>query len=163
MLTVIFFEETAICNIIQAGTKGALGAGFGQLEMSSTPREFFAWLGMPTDYREVAKQMLADKDLAIKVHCKYFQWLVNERGKGLDGCLSAQVGSHTEYIDLFKVGATLFENAWKTGDRSACIMALNHARSKSPKHNNIPEHLFAEFWEFILPSSWVKGGLAKAG
>src|SRR5262249_9306667 len=53
MIAVIFFEETGFCNIGQAQTSGSLGVGFGQLEVSNPDKkDFYAWLGLPTDYKQ---------------------------------------------------------------------------------------------------------------
>ena len=159
MLLVIFFEETAWCNITQAGTKGSLGVGFGQLEVSNPEKaDFYEWMGLGRDYRPVAGMMRADNNFAVKVHCGYFQWLTDEMGKDIDGCLSAQVGSHTEYKDLFKKGADMLEDAWNANDRDAYITALNHARWKSSKKNGIPVNLFGDFYDFILPETWFTLG-----
>ncbi len=160
MILVIFFEETMFCNVKQAGTQGRLGVGFGQLEVSNKEKkEFYSWMGLPTNYQAVAEQMLDDSDLAVKVHCKYFQYLNTVKHKGLDGCLSAQVGSHGTYIPLFKKGAGDLEKAFNANDRKGCINALNYARANSAKGNNTPEHLFKDFWEFILPDEWFTSGL----
>jgi len=159
MIAVIFFEETGFCNIAQAQTSGSLGVGFGQLEVSNPDKkDFYAWLGLPTDYKQVSAMMLADKNLAVKVHCKYFQYLTSECNKSLDGCLSAQVGDHVEYKSLFRQGAALLEQAWNDNDRAGYIRALNHARANSPKKNSIPEKLFPDYWQYILPDTWFTLG-----
>lgn len=153
MILVIFFEETGFCNIKQAQTSGSLGVGFGQMEISNPEKkDFFVWAGLPSDYKQVAQLMLGDTDFAVKVHCQYFQYLTSERGLSLEGCLSAQVGSHTQYKSLFRKGAQMLEAAYNSNDRPGCIAALNYARSKG-KSNGIPESLFPEFWQFILPDS----------
>lgn len=158
-ILVIFFEETGFCNIKQAQTSGGLGIGFGQMEISNPEKKaFFSWMGLPTDYHSVAQMMLADPDLAIKVHCKYFQYLTSVMNKSGDGCLGAQVGSHTSYIPLFKEGARMLEDAFNTDDRPGYIAALNYARFKSAKKNGIAEAYFPDFWKFILPDDWFSLG-----
>ena len=153
MILVIFFEETGFCNIKQAHAKGGLGIGFGQLEISNPEkRDFFEWAGLPSNYQAVAMLMLGDTDFAVKVHCQYFQYLTSQRGLSLDGCLSAQVGWHTEYKLLFRQGADMLKTTYVANDRPGCIAALNYSRAKG-KCNNIPESLFPEFWQFILPDS----------
>lgn len=159
MIAVIFFEETGFCNIPQADTPAGFGVGFGQLEVRNPEKkEFYAWLGLPTDYKQVAQMMLGDKDFSVKVHCKYFQFLSTVKGLGLDGCLGAQVGKHTVYKDLFKEGAAKLEKAFKENKRAAYIEALNHAPSNSPKKNGISEKFFPEYWQFTLPESWFAMG-----
>ena len=159
MILVIFFEETAFCNISQAQTSGGLGTGFGQLEVSNPEKkDFYAWLGLPTDYRQVSQMMLADKDRSVLVHCKYFQYLTSVKYFGLEGCLGAQVGSHISYKALFRQGAQMLEQAFNENDRNGYIRALNFARSNSTKKNGIPESYFPQFWEFILPDSWFELG-----
>ncbi|MFN8178314.1 MAG: hypothetical protein U0167_10305 [bacterium] len=154
-IAVIFFEETAFCNIRQAQTKGSLGMGFGQLEVSNPEKkEFYAWAGLPTDYRQVADLMLASKDVAVRVHCQYFQYLTSVKNKALEGCLDAQVGSHRAYKQLFRDGAKLLDTAIEKDDRAGAIRALNHARTNSPKQNGISEKFFPDFWQFILPDGW---------
>ena len=160
MILVIFFEETAFCDISQLGTSGSLGCGFGQIEMSNPDKvPFFEWLGLPTDYNQVASMMLADRDFAVKVHCKYFQYLTMFMGKGLDGCLHAQVGAHTAYISLFSQGAQMLQTAMEAGDRVASIRALKWARERGPKSNNIPYlEPYLDFWKYILPESYLRLG-----
>lgn len=159
MIAVIFFEETGFCNISQAGTAGALGTGFGQIEVSNPEKkDFYAWLGLSTDYRVVAQTMLADNDTAVRIHCKYFQYLTNVRNKSLEGCIAAQIGSHVQYKGLFLQGARLLRDAWNANDRKAYIYALNFARENSSKKNPIYESLFPDFWKFILPESWFTLG-----
>ena len=97
--------------------------------------------------------MLGSNDFSVKVHCQYFQYLTSQRGAGLEGCLSAQVGKHVVYKSLFRTGAAMLETAYNAKDRKACISALNYARDKGPKSNNIPERLFTQFWQYILPDS----------
>ena len=159
MIAVIFFEETGFCNIAQADVPAGYGVGFGQLEVRNPEKmEFYQWLGMPTDYKVVAQMMLANNDTAVRVHCKYFQYLTQEKQKGLEGCLGAQVGKHRQYIPLFKTGASLLEKAFRENDRAGYIRALNYARENSPKHNQISEKYFPDYWQFILPDSWFKYG-----
>jgi hypothetical protein len=159
VLAVIFFEETAFCNRAQAETPSGYGVGFGQLEVKNPEKkEFYEWLGISTDYKEVARMMLADNDTSVWTHCNYFQYLTSEKYYKLDGCLGAQVGSHTVYKSLFQDGAKLLEKAYNDNDRAAYIYALNYARNNSPKNNGIPENLFPEFWQFILPDSWFTLG-----
>ena len=163
IILVIFFEETGFCNISQAGTSGNLGCGFGQMEMSNPEKKvFYEWMGLPGAYKQVAAMMLADKDIAVKGHCKYFQYLTSVMGKDLGGCLGAQVGSHTSYIAHFRKGADLLEAACNGANRKDCIYALNYARYQSAKANGIPETLFKDYWEFILPTPYV-ADLAKFG
>lgn len=160
MILTIFFEETGFCNIEQAGTKGNLGIGFGQLEISNPDkRPFYAWMGLPTDFRAVASMMLADKDLAVKVHCKYFQYLTSPPlNKSLEGCLDAQVGGHKTYKALFRQGEKMLREAFEANDRAAYIRALNHARQNSPKQNGISEKYFPDYWKYILPETWFSLG-----
>jgi hypothetical protein len=159
MIAVIFFEETGFCNIPQADTPQGYGVGFGQLEVRNPEKkEFYAWLGLPTEYQLVAQKMLSDKDLSVKVHCKYFQYLTTIKGLGLEGCLSAQVGKHVGYKQLFKEGAAKLEKAFNDNNRPAYIEALNHARRNSPKNNAISEKFFPEYWNYILPESWFTLG-----
>ncbi len=159
MLAVICFEETGFCNIQQAETPTGLGVGFGQLEVKNPEKKaFYEWAGVETDFRRLAKEMLGDREFSLGVHCQFFQYLTDVRGLRLDGCLAAQVGRHVQYIPLFKTGAAMLEAAFDANDRAAYIRALNHARSNSPKKNGIPENLFKEYWEFILPQSWFDYG-----
>ena len=159
MIATIFFEETGFCNIQQAGTKGTLGIGFGQMEISNPEkREFYAWLGLPTDYRIVAGMILGSNDLAVKVHCMYFQFLSSVKGKGYEGCMHAQVGTHTSYIPLLAQGASLLRKAIDANDRALVIQALNYARSNGPKHNGVGEKYFPDYWAFTLPPAWFKVG-----
>lgn len=102
--------------------------------------------------------MLADNDTSVWTHCNYFQYLTTEKYFKLNGCLGAQVGSHTVYKGLFKEGAKLLEKAYNDNDRSAYIYALNYARTNSPKNNGISDKLFSDFWQFILPDSWFTSG-----
>jgi hypothetical protein len=159
LILVIFFEETGFCNISQAQTSGSLGTGFGQLEVSNPEKkDFYAWLGLPTDYRAVAQLMLSDNDQAVRVHCKYFQYLTSVKHFGLEGCLGAQVGGHTSYKSLFRQGAQMLEKAFNEDDRPGYIRALNWARSNSAKKNGITESYFPQFWKFILPDTWFELG-----
>lgn len=166
MIAIIFFEETAFCNIEQAGTKGTLGIGFGQIEVSNPEKKkFYAWAGVPTDYNELAKQMLADKDFSIKVHCKFFQWLTDQdnpdRKTSLEGCLAAQIGTHTEYKDLFIAGEKQLKTAMDKKNFIDCARALNYARQYSSKSNGIPvtgKDAFTDFWKYILPDSYFQTG-----
>jgi len=160
-VAVIFFEETGFCNVSQAQTSGSLGVGFGQLEVSNPEKkEFYSSLGISTDYRQVAARMLGSNDESVRIHCGYFQFLAARKGLGADGCLAAQVGRHRSYVQLFRQGARLLEEALAAGDRQAMIRALNYARSNSGKGNGIPERLFPEFWEFILPAESFKKAVA---
>lgn len=159
MIAVIFFEETGFCNIKQAQTSGGLGVGFGQMEISNPEKKaFFSWAGLPSDYHSVAQMMLGDTETAVKVHCKYFQYLNSVMHKSLDGCLSAQVGSHTSYKNLFKIGAQKLEDAFNANDRTGYINALNYARDHSAKKNGIAESWFPSYWKFILPDDWFSLG-----
>ena len=160
MILVIFFEETAFCDISQLGTSGNLGCGFGQLEMSNPEKlPFYAWADLPLDYKKVAAGMLISKEYAVKVHCKYFQYLTDMMGMGLEGCLHGQVGSHTSYIPLFYKGAQMLEQAMNAGNRVDCINALKYAREKGPKANNIPfREPYLDFWKFILPENYLRLG-----
>lgn len=152
MLAVIFFEETAFCNIPQAETPSGFGVGFGQLEVKNPEKkDFYDWLGIDNNYRAVSNLMLSSKDTSVWVHCNYFQYLTETRYYKLDGCLSAQVGSHKAYKGLFIEGAKRLEAAYDANDRAGYIAALNYARTGSAKKNGIPLKLFPEFWEFILP------------
>ncbi len=156
-VAVIFFEETGFCNVSQAQTSGSLGVGFGQLEVSNPEKkEFYASLPISTDYRQVAALMLGNNDTSVRIHCGYFQFLTNCKGLGAEGCLAAQVGPHRSYVHLFREGARLLDEAMAAGDRKAMIGALNYARSSSGKKNGIPERLFPDFWEFILPAASFK-------
>jgi hypothetical protein len=89
------------------------------------------------DLRRITKRllglMLADKDTSVWTHCNYFQYLTTEKYFKLDGCLGAQVGSHTIYKGLFKEGAKLLEKAYNDNERSAYIYALNYARTKQAR------------------------------
>ncbi len=159
MIAVICFEETGLCNIQQAETPSGLGVGFGQLEVKNPEKkDFYEWAGVETDYHRLAKEMLGDREFSLGVHCQYFQYLTEVKGLRLDGCLSAQVGRHVQYKPLFMTGASMLEDAFNANDRAAYIRALNYARSNSPKKNGIPETLFKEYWEFILPQSWFDYG-----
>ena len=67
MILVIFFEETAFCDISQLGTSGNLGCGFGQLEMSNPEKlPFYAWADLPLDYKKVAAGIAAREGVSKK-------------------------------------------------------------------------------------------------
>jgi len=160
MIAVVFFEETGFCNIRQAHTKGNLGIGFGQLEVSNPEkREFYAWMGLPTDYRQVAERMLADRDFSVGVHCGKYQYLHEVKKRGLEGILGARVGPHKAYKLLFRQGESMLHKAFDAGDRKGYIAALNHARTSSPKANGIGEKYFPEYWRFTPPDSWLTLGV----
>jgi hypothetical protein len=134
MLAVIFFEETAFCNRAQAEAPSGYGIGFGQLEVKNPEKkEFYEWLGISTDYKEVARLMLAVKDTSVWTHCNYFQYLTTEKYFKLDGCLGAQVGSHTIYKGLFKERAKLLEKAYNDNERIGLHLCLNYARTKQAR------------------------------
>lgn len=159
LMAVICFEETGFCNIQQAETPSGLGVGFGQLEVKNPEKvAFYEWAGVETDYRDLARHMLRDREFSLGLHCQYFQFLTDERNLKLDGCLSAQVGKHQQYKQLFKTGAAMLETAFDANDRPGYIRALNYARANSAKKNGIPESLFKDYWEFILPQSWFDYG-----
>lgn len=159
MMAVICFEETGLCNIKQAETPSGLGVGFGQLEVKNPEkREFYEWAEVETDYHQLAQHMLSDREFSLGVHCQYFQFLTDVKNLKLEGCLGAQVGNHVQYKDLFKTGASMLEDAFDANDRDAYIVALNYARTKSAKKNPIPVSLFKDYWDFILPQSWLDYG-----
>src|SRR5262249_26311599 len=113
----------------------------------------------------IAFMMLANNDFAVQVHCRFFQWLTSaenpDRKSSLRGCLAAQVGSHTEFINLFIEGEKKFRAAWDKNTRVDFANALNHARTNGPKENGIPitgKNAFTDYWEYILPDTWFTLG-----
>jgi hypothetical protein len=164
-MLVIFFHETGFSNIKQAKNSGP-AVGFGQMEIFNDDKiPFFKWLApgfdsvtfnpktppaiqkakkdkngiLPTMEKLTDGRVLSDDDFAIKMHCKYFEWLFNEgyskslptqKGiKSLDGMLSAQTGGGNEpFIDIFRDGGTNLAAAIKTRKRIDIINALNDIR-----------------------------------
>ena len=124
-MLVIFFHETGFSNIKQGKGSGP-AVGFGQMEIFNDDKiPFFKWLPpgfdsvtfnpktppaaqkakkdqygiLPTMEKLTDARVTSDDDFAIKMHCKYFEWLFNEgysksmptqKGiKSLDGMLAA--------------------------------------------------------------------------
>jgi len=161
----IFFHETGFSNIKQASGSGP-AVGFGQMEIFNADKiPFFKWLPPGFDSITFNPKMLAvnqkakkdsygilstmdkltdgrvtsDDDFAIRMHCKYFEWLFKEgtsksaptqKGiKTLDGLLAAQTGGGNEpFIDIFRDGGTNLAAAIKTSKRIDIINALNDIR-----------------------------------
>jgi hypothetical protein len=202
-LLVIFFHETGFSNIKQGmGTGPAVG--FGQMEIFNLDKiPFFKWLpagfdsithnpkihpakkkaalaenGIPPAFEKLTDgRVTSDNDFAIRMHCKYFEWLATEKGKRtVDGALAAQTGGGNEhFIGEFRDGAIALDKAIASGKRTEIISALNEirwyfagpkgpppgARTKQSKsgrtlvHNPIALQRFPKYWDFTLPESDV--------
>src|SRR5215468_2650940 len=75
IMLVIFFHESGFANIKQSRGTGP-AVGFGQMEIFNLDKiPFFEWLGFDSVTHDM---VLADNDFAIKMHCKYFEWLFKE-------------------------------------------------------------------------------------
>ena len=169
MIAVIFFEETGFCNrqqVTKGGGKGP-GNGFGQLQIYDRDKiPFFETLGFNSDrYDKKSKYPLitpglitGNNDLAVKIHCKYFQWLVRTKGLSLKGALGAQTGggANKSYIPLFIEGTRLLKNALHAiSERKPLIDALNYARAKGFHKNPILADRYEQYWEFTIPDEFL--------
>jgi len=161
-MLVIFFHESGYSNIKQGKGSGP-AVGFGQMEIFNTDKiPFFEWLGYDSvthnpkvSQLEKTKKyarlkslpplthdmVLADNDFAIKMHCKYFEWLFKEgyskssppgtKGiKNVRGMLNAQTGGggNEHFVDEFFDGGQNLEKVIGSGDRKKIIDALNAVR-----------------------------------
>jgi hypothetical protein len=162
----IFFHESGFANIKQGKNTGP-AVGFGQMEIFNLDKiPFFKWLppgfdsithnpnvapfkkktvleqhGITPAFAKLThEQVKADPDFAIKMHCKYFEWLFtegfaksnpNQKGiKDIRGLLAAQTGGggNEHFIEEFAVGGENIGKVIGTGDREAIISALNEIR-----------------------------------
>ncbi len=162
---VICFHETGFSNIKQGKGTGP-AVGFGQMEIFNPDKiPFFKWLPpgfnsithnpkvhpakkkakmeeqgiLPTFEKLTDGRVTSDNDFAIKMHCKYFEWLSkegttksnpNQKGiKHLEGMLGAQTGGGNEhFIGEFRDGAIAVGKAIDSGNRIDIINALNEIR-----------------------------------
>lgn len=114
LVAVIFFEETAFCNVRQTRgrdkqTKSVLwgpGVGFGQLQIyDPEKREFFASIGFNNDVRNTSSSLpLITFDMvtnhprfSVFLTCRYLEFILKKKqseGKGgIDAVLGAQTGA----------------------------------------------------------------------
>lgn len=190
IIACIFFEETLFCNIQQI-TKNGKGpaAGFGQIQIQDPDKiPFFESIHYNSNLKENKLQLpditfeiiKNDNDLAVKLTCKYFQWLVSSQGKSLQGALQAQTGGgikkgvgtekdvetvgskNKAFVPLFIEGGKKLEKAiTQTWTREAFVEALNFARKNGHHANAIPStgiFAYTKFWEYIIPDDYLKFG-----
>jgi hypothetical protein len=178
---VTFFHETGFSNIRQKvddpNNKGHLidgkGTGFGQMEMMNSEFiPFFDWLGFSTTRfpkkgetkPRLTPEMVTVKgneDFAIKMHCKWFEWLckiapdTGKRPTSVEGCLRIQAGGPNEKLVKPLLDAGNLLKTVKAGDRDGTINALNSVRwylkGKGIEQKIIPTDTFPEYWAAILP------------
>ncbi len=189
MMLVICFHETAFSNIKQGRGSGP-AVGFGQMEIFNADKvPFFATLGydsrngrrMPIArvgtgtgcepqqnlFALTADTLLMNNDLAIKVHCKYFEWLFDCAGKRtLESMLSAQTGGgrNAVFIGIFKQAASNLRAVIYSGDRQKVIDALNSVQQHFNKDGNLESHAitlqrFPKYWDYTLPAGDMVLGL----
>jgi hypothetical protein len=162
----IFFHESGFANIKQGKNTGP-AVGFGQMEIFNLDKiPFFKWLppgydsithspnvphfkkkaaleqhGIPPSATALTDQMVkSDHDFAIRMHCKYFEWLFTEghsksnphqKGiKDIRGLLAAQTGGggNEHFIEEFDLCGQNVAKVIGSGDREAIIGALNEIR-----------------------------------
>jgi len=163
MIVLIFFEETAFSNVRQSRGTGP-AVGFGQMEIYNPDKiPFFEWLGFNSDRKKhdsrlpliTPERISNDNDLSVKISCKYFQWLVSEKGKSTHGALQAQTGggANLSFIPVWLNAEKELKSVLYSADRMKLIKALNQARSGGPHPNPIPFELFKAYWDFTLPES----------
>jgi hypothetical protein len=191
-MLVICFHETAFSNIKQGRGSGP-AIGFGQMEIFNYDKiPFWATLGYDSrNGRRVdietrgtglacapqkvlmplnADSLLANDDLAIKAHCKYFEWLYDCNNKrSLRGMLEAQTGStppNNKFVDIFAKAADNLRAVIYSGDRAKVIEALNSVRSywdfkqnKMVRQALAPGKPFDKYWDYTLPASQMAFGL----
>ena len=181
VMLAICFHETGFSNIKQGRGSGP-AVGFGQMEIFNDDKiPFFATLGFdsrngksapipqmgtgpgcapkPNLIVLQAKTLLDDDDLAIKVHCKFFEWLYDCAGKRtLDAMLSAQTGGgrNAVFIGIFKDSASKLQSVIHSGDRQKIIDALNAVQFQySDKGELVKQSIrlerFKKYWDFTLP------------
>lgn len=125
-------------------------------------------------------RILNDNEFAIKMHVKFFDWLVqgfgaDGHGKSLQGLLDAQTGGDTTANNAFLHGENellkMMQPApkldhersgaeWKTyyeKKRMGFILALNTARREFKK-NPVPPNR-KNFWEFFVPDEFLEDPL----
>jgi len=170
LIVLIFFEETGFSNVRQSRGKGP-AVGFGQMEIYNPDKvPFFAWLGFNSDrWKRDSRLTLitpglitSNNDLSVKITCKYFQWLVSERGKSTSGALEAQTGPgvNRTIIPVWLRAEGELKSAIHSGDRMKLIAALNMARSGGPHPNPIKYDWFKAYWDFTVPDNQQVWGVA---
>jgi hypothetical protein len=189
VMLAICFHETGFSNIKQGRGSGP-AVGFGQMEIFNEDKiPFFATLGFDSRNGKSApipqmgtgpncapkpdltvlqaKTLLDDDDLAIKVHCKFFEWLYDCAGKRtLGAMLSAQTGGgrNAIFIDIIKDSASKLESVIYSGDRKKVINALNAVQFQFDAkgvlvNQSIGLDRFKKYWDFTLPEDEMFLGL----
>jgi hypothetical protein len=188
VMLVICFHETGFSNIKQGRGSGP-AVGFGQMEIFNSDKiPFFATLGY--DSRNGRKNvpqlgtgpacapqkvllplsadtLLANDDLAVKIHCKFFEWLYDCGGKRtLEGMLSAQTGGgrNAVFVGIFREAAAKLRSVIYSGDRQKVIDALNSVQQHFNKEGKLEQHSitlnrFQKYWDYTLPASEMIFGL----
>jgi hypothetical protein len=205
-LLVICFHETGFSNIKQGRGSGP-AVGFGQMEIFNVDKiPFFKWLKPPLDAithnpnvppakkkakmeehgvlpafeKLTAERVTSDHDFAVKMHCKYFEWLLEEgrtpkmapgqKGlKTIQAMLEAQTGGdkNLKFVPIFRDGGRKLKEVIYSGDRQKVIDALNsvmlHFKKGTDELENQSVKLdrFTKYWDFTLPESEMIFGFRK--
>jgi len=180
LVAVIFFEETAFCNVRQSVGRDKLtkevkwgpAVGFGQLQIyDPEKRDFFASIGFNNDQRTTTSQPLITFDMvtnnprfSVFLTCRYLEYVFQKKGN-LGAVLGAQTGAGG-------TGSNASRNAlliprWKSaaaelkgllaGIQSNTIADLRPKIARvlnSSRHEGfaIAHTHFPDYWKFVLPS-----------
>jgi hypothetical protein len=191
VMLVICFHETGFSNIKQGRGSGP-AVGFGQMEIFNKDKiPFFATRGFDSrkDKSEPIPQkgtgpncapkpvliplqpqiFLDDDDLAIQLHCEWFEWLFDCAGMWtLSGMLSAQTGGgrNAVFVDIFRESAKQLKQVINSGDRKKVIDALNSVQFQFNKggvlvNQSFKLDRFKKYWDFTLPEDDMVLGLRR--